>query len=270
MTLNWRRYPAGCNFLTIKAWVVAASSTDTLMRGMKGQLPRQLLKLALTSPKPTKELERLVRREFPKTYVGCVGLHPLSDVDCVRGRGEPEPYDYNSPDVEDDKARRISLDLANAEPSRNGIEKFITKWGPPTGGLVSERQFWDIHRQIRFILLSATVWRHHDLVDRIFRTYQGTSPQPTTPFECAIRELQALAEHGILMQIRECQECKLFYIANKRTAFRFGRRRQKFCRSCGGRARPKAHRLRLKLRGAAGHTGKKVTADPNYAKPSTR
>jgi hypothetical protein len=223
----------------------------------------------LTSPRPTKELERLVRREFRKTYVGCVG-HPLSDVDCVRGRGEPELYDYNSPDAEDDKACRISLDLANVEQSRNGIEKFITKWGPPTGGLVSERQFWDLRQQVRFILLSAMVWRHDDLEDRIFRTYRGTSPQPRTPFECAIRELQALAEHGTLMQILKCQECKHFYIANKRTASRSGRRKQKFCRTCGGRARPKAHRLRLKMKGAAGPTGKRVTADPTYAKLSTR
>jgi len=82
-----------------------------------------------------------VRREFPKTYVACVGLHPLSDVDCVLGRREPELYDYDSPDVEDDKACWISLDLANTAPSRNGIEKFFIKWGPPTGDLLSERQF---------------------------------------------------------------------------------------------------------------------------------
>jgi hypothetical protein len=109
-----------------------------------------------------------------------------------------------------------------------------------------------------------------NLQERMFRTYRGIMFEPTIPFECAIRELQALAEHGTLSQIRECQECKHFYIANKWTASRAGRREQKFCRTCGGTARAKAHRLRSKMRGAAGHTGKKVTADPSYAKPSTR
>src|SRR5215831_10164285 len=156
--------------------------------------------------------------------------------------------------------RRAATESRNS--SSNGDHRLVT--------YSANVNFWDIHRQVRFVLLTATEWRHDDLQNRIFRTYEGTSPQPTTPFECAIRELQALAEHGTLMQIRQCQECKHFYIANKRTASRMGRRRQKFCRSCGSRARPKEHRLRLKLRGAAGRTGKRVTADPSYAKPSTR
>jgi hypothetical protein len=94
MKLRWRRYPAGCNFLTMNAWVVAARSTDTLMREMEEQLSPQLFRLALTSPSPTKGLERLVRRQFPKPSVGCVGLDPLSQINCVRGRGEPELYVY--------------------------------------------------------------------------------------------------------------------------------------------------------------------------------
>jgi hypothetical protein len=279
MKLRWRRYPAGCNFLTMNAWVVAARSTDTLMREMEEQLSPQLFRLALTSPSPTKGLERLVRRQFPKPSVGCVGLDPLSQINCVRGRGEPELYVYNSPDTEDDKACRISLDLANTQPNRVGIEKFIIKWGPPAGGLVTERQFLDIREQLRFILRSAIVQQRgylegkSDLHERMFRTYRGTLFGQITPFECAIRELHTLAEHGTLKQIRECQECKHFYIANKRTASRTGTgpgAPQKFCQACGRRARPKAQRLRLKIRGAAGHTGKKVTADPSYAKPSSR
>jgi hypothetical protein len=279
MRLNWRRYPEGCNFLTGKAWVVAAVSTDTLMREMNHQLSPQLFKLALTSPGPTKELESLVRREFREPYVECPGLNPLSDVDCIRGRGKPELYMYNSPDPEDDKACRISFDLANIEPSPGGIEKFMIKWGPPTAGLVTEREFRDVRQQVRFILQSSIVQQHdyledrRNLQERIFKTYRGAMFAPTTPFECAVRELHALAEYGTLRQIRECQECKDFYIANKRTAYRTGTgpgAPQRFCRDCGRKARAKAQRLRSKMRGAAGHTGKKVTADPSYAKPSSR
>jgi hypothetical protein len=197
------------------------------------------------------------------------GLTLHCDIHWVHPQGVPEEYTHNGPDVRDDRASRISLDFANAEGSRNGIEKFITNWGMPTE-LLHERQFYNMCQLVRSILVSAV---DRASLEEMFRIHRGGSYEPTTPFEFAIREFEDLAEHDVLKHVRECRECGQFFIPNKRTAKRKGSgpgAAQQFCRDCGPTARPKARRHRLKLDGALGRTGKKVTADPRYAKPSMR
>jgi hypothetical protein len=210
----------------------------------------------------------------------------LSPVDCFHGRGESEAYVHpppDAPDVDVDKARWISLDLANVEASHDGIEKFVKKWGMPTGNwFMTEREFYEKREQVRITLLSAMTKQrfvrlgHHypknrsNLLEMMYRTYKGGSFDPDTPFECAMRELHILSERGVFSQIRECQECKLYFIANKRTADRKGSgpaSPQKYCLACGSRARPKARRQRLKLADAEPPTRKMVSADPRDARP---
>jgi len=261
MSLKWMRC-ARCDFLTEKAQVLA------------GWPPSRGLNIRLTNgAADAAELGLDISDEHGAKI--CIGenwadLDPLSHVKFIRGRGDYDHYEYNSPDIDDDKARRISLDFANIELSRRGIEEFVRYWGMPTYGLATERQFHDMRHQIRCILLSA---KDPQCQEWIFRLHRGHYYQPSDLFECAIRELEALARQGVLRYVRECPECKHYYVANKRTANRKGRgpgAPQQFCRGCGPKARPKARRQRLKLEGARGHTGKKVTADPKYAKPSMR
>jgi hypothetical protein len=193
--------------VTEKAEFVAKYSVNC----PSGMIVRKLLaeeaRLALA-------LDPLVERDV-KIHFGEDWVDPLSDVEFIGRRGECAPYEYDSPDVDDNRAHRISLDFANVEPSRNGIAKFFTNWGPPTAGLVTERQFYDMCHQLRCVLLSAAIPRRQEM---IFRLHRGYSYEPSNPFECAVRELEALANHGVLRHIRECEGCGQYYIPNKKNS----------------------------------------------------
>jgi hypothetical protein len=258
MKLRWRRFPAGCGFETADAQFVAKYSVNSpAMRSSQKWVAEQVrLELGLDQS----DVNEI------KPFFG-EDLAALSDVDFVHGRGEFEEYVY-SPDIDDDNARRISLDFANAEPNRSGIDKFVRTWGIPAAGVITERQFCDMRDQVRYVLRSATMPKRLEMV---FSLHGRGGYWPSNPFECSIRELEVLAKHGVLGRVRECEspECKRYYISNKRTADRQGRGTaapQRFC--CGNRARAKARRQREKVKNARGPSGKKVSADPKYARPA--
>jgi hypothetical protein len=240
MKLLWDRYPEGCKF---------------------GGIPPPLG-------------ERLGR---PVEYLLFPRVEHAPSV-YVDGLGERQGHVLKSPDPSDVKSRRVSLDLANTEANREGIERFVKMWGKPRLFLF-EDQFYEDRKVIRSVLDRQLQWAavedHTTLTDDWFRSeeikitrHRGSFIEPLDLFQFAVREAHALLEHGVIKQVRTCNGCKRYYIAHKNTANRGGKQQpQRFCSDCGSKARSRVRRQRMKLVGARGPTGVKVSADPRHGRP---